>query len=332
MVRKIVTIRNGWLLSMVLPVLLAGCGGGGGSEGLGLDLSGLGNPGGGGPLDIKLDASRQSFTVERGESLSFTVNARLINQGDTSQGLTVKAECPSGSRCEVSPSHFRTGGIARVTVYTTEQLALGPNTIKITGEERHYGALGGLGPLAVGSRSISVSLQVKAQPTAISSSRQLAGHIALGDIDGDGDTDLVATRSGGGFHVYTHETDGNLRYAGHVLPTVELGDISLANMDADGFADVIASAPAEGSIYVLLADGEADQWLAQRLPLADVPTSLAVADYSGDGINDIATLGIATGRIMLLVSMNGSRFESPVYLSADPACPPASGCDHAPRR
>jgi hypothetical protein len=74
--------------------------------------------------------------------------------------------------------------------------------------------------------------------------------IALGDVDGDGRTDIVAGRKTGGLEVYLQRGDGEFvrELAGELEGTGTAYDIRLLDLDGDGRDDIVAGfAPAGGS-------------------------------------------------------------------------------------
>jgi hypothetical protein len=83
--------------------------------------------------------------------------------------------------------------------------------------------------------------------------------VATGDLDGDGRTDLVAGRNGGGLEAYLQTEDGQFyRERGTELSGIGRAfDIRLRDLDGDGRDDIIASCASRGEekrggVYVWL--------------------------------------------------------------------------------
>jgi hypothetical protein len=132
--------------------------------------------------------------------------------------------------------------------------------------------------------------------------------ISVSDVNHDGNPDiLVANADAGTVSVLLgnglgefHEASGSPFPAGH-LPN----DIAVADMNGDGFRDLVIANHQSPNITILLGDGKGGFAPSPGSPF-DVhskphPHGVAVADFNGDGISDVVTDSWGDNQIELLL-------------------------------
>ncbi|MCG3182213.1 MAG: hypothetical protein ICCCNLDF_00274 [Planctomycetes bacterium] len=149
--------------------------------------------------------------------------------------------------------------------------------------------------------------------------------IALGDLDGDGDVDIVEGNGGvkdEANGIYLNDGSGNLTRKGFpyysAYPSYEVVDntweIRLGDADNDGDLDVFAGNFGLGSSvqsYVWLNDGAANFEVASRVNIGGLSSTLTmcVADFDGDADLDVA-LGANTGFSSYIYWNNSATFTT----------------------
>lgn len=150
--------------------------------------------------------------------------------------------------------------------------------------------------------------------------------IAVGDVTGDGNPDVVAA----GFNpalAYLFAGDGAGGLAeptATALASADVAtDIALADVNADGAADLVASIGSASEVTVLLGDGRGGFGAGEGFGTGAEPAALAIADLNGDGDLDVVTAN-SGGDASLLGGDGTGTFTAPRSIDLGPDAQPVA--------
>jgi hypothetical protein len=144
--------------------------------------------------------------------------------------------------------------------------------------------------------------------------------VALGDVDSDGDLDLLAvSASPGQFYVRLNNGSGTFSGSAFVTGANSAANLVLGDIDGDGDLDAVLSKTALNSSLSIYRNNGSGGFTHTSLPdgrptlfetstavtVRTVPSDVAIADLDGDGDLDL----VALTRINTRVVFNGSEFE-----------------------
>ena len=138
---------------------------------------------------------------------------------------------------------------------------------------------------------------------------------ALGDLDSDGDLDLVVgTVDGARNEVWLNDGNGDFRDSGQQLGVYETWDLQLIDLDGDRDLDAVL-ANANGPIEIFQNDGDATFGRMESSPAVFETHGVRVADFDRDGDLDIfeSTNGESNPDILWL-SQGSKRFMKRIQL------------------
>ena len=149
--------------------------------------------------------------------------------------------------------------------------------------------------------------------------------LAVGDIDRDGDLDVVAPRNylgGGGFVFLRNEGNGRFAQPVHVSGAGRAAGIALADLNGDSKLDVVISdgdgLSVGNSISIYLGNGDGTFGARQVVSLGSgriAPVGIAAADVDADGDVDLAVACDAVSAVMLLRNNGNGTFAAPVSMA-----------------
>lgn len=129
----------------------------------------------------------------------------------------------------------------------------------------------------------------------------LARSVAIGDLDGDGDSDIVSANEGGDCLTVFFQANGNLgsriSLLGSSLDTDAPFSVAIDDLDGDGDQDVVSANERGNSLAVFFQSRLGIFTRSQRLGGAGAtpgPQSVAIGDLDGDGDGDIVSANRGT--------------------------------------
>ncbi len=140
--------------------------------------------------------------------------------------------------------------------------------------------------------------------------------VAASDLDGDGKPDLIVGDAvvlpvpSGYVRVLFNNGDGT--FAAPVSHPVGLGTgVAVADLNGDGYRDLIATSGTDGTVSILVNDGRGGFAAAVPYFAGWNATQVSVADFNGDGALDLAVI-CATGNVALLLNRGDGTFAPAV--------------------
>ena len=128
----------------------------------------------------------------------------------------------------------------------------------------------------------------------IDSGQMLGGnnsyHVAAGDMDGDGDLDVVVVNTGGqGDRVWINDGTG-IFSEGSVFGNLDSEGLALGDMDGDGDLDVVVGDDGAPN-RVFFNDGSGNMSDGPSFGVNEANRDIAVGDFDGDGDLDVIEVG-----------------------------------------
>jgi hypothetical protein len=135
--------------------------------------------------------------------------------------------------------------------------------------------------------------------------------LALADLDGDEDLDVVIANAAGGNPVFVNQ--GGALSGSAVLGSSASRDVAVADFNGDGFPDLVFADAGGGEVYA--NDGNGGFAFVRRLAAAD-NHGVAAADFDCDGRTDVAMANLSSEAQVYINTTTAAvpQFASPVTL------------------
>jgi hypothetical protein len=134
--------------------------------------------------------------------------------------------------------------------------------------------------------------------------------VTMGDLDGDGDLDLLVATYSGWLNVRLNDGMGAFRPGSSVRAQVSTSDAVLGDVDGDGDLDVLATNFIPAAVSVRLNDGAGNFSGTLELPTASQPQALAAGDVDGDGDLDLLVTSGGTSSAQAYLNSGRGAFTA----------------------
>jgi hypothetical protein len=147
------------------------------------------------------------------------------------------------------------------------------------------------------------------QPEKYSFSRLYS--VAVGDLNGDGAPDLVASNEQGTLVAYLNDGGGRLAAGRTASLSSFPNGMAIGDLNGDGRGDIVVGDD-NGQLEILLgnSDGGFSAPFAVPMVLTSSSEYLAVGDLNGDGLADIVADSASVDQLIVLLSQGDGGFES----------------------
>jgi hypothetical protein len=163
--------------------------------------------------------------------------------------------------------------------------------------------------------SISVQAQGCANPNFAGAVNYPAGtqqtnSVAIGDLNGDGKADMVATYM---YNVLVYFNDGNGVFGTPVSYTAGSDPIyvDIHDLNGDRKPDLAIANEGSKNVSVFFNNGMGGFGTATNYTVGSNPYSLKVGDLNGDGTPDLSVVNHGTNNVSVLFNNGSGKFSSP---------------------
>jgi hypothetical protein len=137
--------------------------------------------------------------------------------------------------------------------------------------------------------------------------------VAIGDLDGDGDLDLVVATYGEKYvSVLLNNGDGTFQAAVKYGVGMDPISVAIGDLDGDGDLDLAVANWASHTVSVLLGNGDGTFQARLNYETGGWPRSVAIGDLDDDGALDLALTSQWSNCVSLLLNNGDGTFQAPL--------------------
>jgi hypothetical protein len=142
--------------------------------------------------------------------------------------------------------------------------------------------------------------------------------VIAADFDGDGALDVASANNfSGDVTVLLGDGKGGLRFGQRIAADQQSAAIVTGYLNQDESLDLVIANEAANTISVILGNGDGGFQAASNVALGPVggdarsPEAVALADFNGDRVLDVATANLLGDTVSVLVGRGDGTFEAP---------------------
>lgn len=145
--------------------------------------------------------------------------------------------------------------------------------------------------------------------------------VVAADFDGDGIVDLASANNfSGDVTILLGDGGGGVRFGQRIVVGQQAAAIASGDLNQDESFDLVVANEASNTISVMLGKGDGSFQPALSLALgpegsdAKSPEAVALADFNGDHLADVATANLLGDTVSILLGRGDGSFENPSVL------------------
>lgn len=148
--------------------------------------------------------------------------------------------------------------------------------------------------------------------------------VASGDFNNDGRPDAVVANSlDGGIQIFLGNGDGTLGSPTAITTGATAFNVVVGNLNGDNNQDLVVTnygqdGQTAGDISILLGNGNGTFSAAPTLVAQNQPLATAIADFDGDGDNDLAICNYESTSVSIFFGTGTGNFSAPTHITVGP--------------
>ena len=278
-----------------------------------------------------LDTSNGNAVLGTAILGSPTAGLSLLNVSNPSSGLTPTSVAVRDFNGDGIPdlavANFGSGtvtillgtGNGMFTPATNGTVTVGAEPSSVASGDFNGDGIADLAVTNYGSGTVTILLGTGNGTFTPASNSPLVGSgpnsVVVGDFNGDGIADLaVANTSGNGVTILLGNGNGTFTPASGSPVQAGNGPVSVAEGDFNGdlIPDLAVANASDGTVTILLGNGDGTFTPAANNPVSagSEPSSVAVGDFNGDGVADLAVTNYGGESVTILLGNGNGTFTS----------------------